>query len=313
MTNDHEADAEETQPPDDERSREELADEEPSNEELNPERDERSREEPPAATRRDEVAFGSGIAPELASGAGADPSPANRPVRDRIRLRRDKKSAGILIGVLTAILGFAIAVQVRSNSSSDSLSNAREDDLIRILDDQNARADRLNQQIADLQATLDELQRSGNSDAVAQQQAERELQSLEVLLGTVPATGPGITADITDPQHKLKAEDLLDVVEELRGAGAESIQFGSVRVTTATSFTDDSGGVQVDGQQVSPPYRVLAIGDPKTLDTALNIPGGVAATARNAGGDAQIVEQQQVDITARSSVPSPKYAAPGGR
>src|SRR5882762_947714 len=256
MTNDHEADAEETQPPDDERSREELADEEPSNEELNPERDERSREEPPAATRRDEVAFGSGIAPELASGAGADPSPANRPVRDRIRLRRDKKSAGILIGVLTAILGFAIAVQVRSNSSSDSLSTAREDDLIRILDDQNARADRLNQQIADLQATLDELQRSGNSDAVAQQQAERELQSLEVLLGTVPATGPGITADITDPQHKLKAEDLLDVVEELRGAGAESIQFGSVRVTTATSFTDSSGGVQVDGQQISPPYRV---------------------------------------------------------
>jgi len=291
-------------------------------EETEPPGDERSREEP--AGRDAEAprgAFGSGIAPELASGASldptpadkSDPTPANRSVRAWSRLRRDKKSAGILIGVLTAILGFAIAVQVRSNSSSDSLSNAREDDLIRILDDQNARAERLNQQIADLQATLDELQRSGNSDAVAQQQAERELQSLEVLLGTVPATGPGITADITDPQHKLKAEDLLDVVEELRGAGAESIQFGSVRVTTATSFTDDSGGVQVDGQQVSPPYRVLAIGDPKTLDTALNIPGGVAATARNAGGDAQIVEQQQLDIMARSSVPSPKYAAPGGR
>jgi len=34
-------------------------------------------------------------------------------------------AAGALIGVLTALLGFAIAVQVRSNSSSDSLSNAR--------------------------------------------------------------------------------------------------------------------------------------------------------------------------------------------
>ncbi|HKF31006.1 MAG TPA: hypothetical protein VKB37_01410, partial [Jatrophihabitantaceae bacterium] len=70
--------------------------------------------------------------------------------------------------MLTAVLGFAIAVQVRSNSSSDSLQYAREDDLIRILDDQNARADRLNQQIADLQNTLDELRRSGNSDLVAQ-------------------------------------------------------------------------------------------------------------------------------------------------
>ncbi|HEY7046274.1 MAG TPA: DUF881 domain-containing protein [Jatrophihabitantaceae bacterium] len=227
--------------------------------------------------------------------------------------RRPHLRAGALIGVLTAILGFAIAVQVRSNSSSDSLSNAREDDLIRILDDQNARAERLNQQIADLQNTLDELRRSGNSDAVAQEQAQRELESLEVLLGTVGATGPGVTVDITDPQHKLKAEDLLDVVEELRGAGAESIQFGPVRVTTATNFVDTSGGVQVDKKQLSPPYQVLAIGDPKTLDTALNIPGGVAATARNAGGDAQIVEQNQVNITARTSVPSPKYAQPGGR
>ena len=71
--------------------------------------------------------------------------------------------------------------------------------------------------------------------------------------------------------------------------------------------------VQVDKQHLSPPYQVLAIGDPKTLDTALNIPGGVAATARNAGGDAQIVEENQVDITARTSVPSPRYAQPGGR
>ena len=299
MTDDHEADAEEREPPRDERS----PDGETQPEEAQAPDDERSREEPAAATRP---------APKARSG---DPDPPER----REWWRRGFASggrgwrAGVLIGVLTALLGFAIAVQVRSNSSSDSLANAREDDLIRILDDQNARAERLNQQIADLQNTLDELQRSGNSDAVAQQQAQRELESLQVLLGTVSATGPGVTVEITDPQRKLKAEDLLDVVEELRGAGAESIQFGPVRVTTVTSFTDAGDGVQVDGQPIQPPYQVLAIGDPKTLDTALNIPGGVAATARNAGGEAQTVEQQQVDITARSTVPSPKYAAPAGR
>jgi uncharacterized protein YlxW (UPF0749 family) len=227
--------------------------------------------------------------------------------------RRRHLRAGVLIGVLTAILGFAIAAQVRSTSSSDSLQNLREDDLIRILDDQNARAERLNQQIADLQNTLDELRRSGNSNAVAKEQAQRELESLQVLLGTMAATGPGISVELTDPKHKLKAEDLLDVVEELRGAGAESIQFGPVRVTTSTSFVDGSDGLRVDDQVLGPPYEVLAIGDPTTLDTALNIPGGVAATARNAGGDARIAEQQQLTITARSTVPSPKYAAPAGR
>jgi uncharacterized protein YlxW (UPF0749 family) len=227
--------------------------------------------------------------------------------------RRRQLRAGVLIGILTAILGFAIAAQVHSTSSSDSLQSLREDDLIRILDDQNARAERLNQQIADLQTTLDELRRSGNSDAVAKEQAQRELESLQVLLGTMAATGPGISVELTDPKHKLKAEDLLDVVEELRGAGAESIQFGPVRVTTSTSFVDGSDGLRVDDQVLGPPYEVLAIGDPTTLDTALNIPGGVAATARNAGGDARIAEQQQLTITARSTVPSPKYAAPAAR
>ena len=36
----------------------------------------------------------------------------------------------------------------------------------------------------------------------------------------------------------------------------------------------------MDGTALTAPYRVIAIGDPKTLDTALNIPGGVAAIVR---------------------------------
>jgi uncharacterized protein YlxW (UPF0749 family) len=268
-----------------------------------PRGDERSGEEPAAAARP---------APEARS---EDPDPPERSGwwRRGFAPGGKGKRAGALIGVLTAVLGFAIAVQVRSNSSSDSLQNLREDDLIRILDDQNARAERLNQQIADLQNTLDQLRRSGNSNQVAQEQAQRELQSLQVLLGTVAATGPGVAVTISDPQRNLKAEDLLDVVEELRGAGAEAMQFGPVRVTTSTSFSDAGDGVRVDGQAVAPPYQVLAIGDPKTLDTALNIPGGVAATARNAGGDAQIDEQQRVDIPALSTLRNPKYATPTGR
>jgi uncharacterized protein YlxW (UPF0749 family) len=304
--------AEET-PPGDERSREEgrlrsesagRADDVLENyAEETPPGDERSREEPAAATRP---------APEARSEA-PDPPERSEWWRRVFAAGGKGKRAGALIGVLTAVLGFGIAVQVHSNSSSDSLQNAREDDLIRILDDQNARGERLNQEIADLQNTLDELRRSGNSDQVAQEQAQRELQSLQVLLGSVAATGPGVTVTVSDPQRKLKAEDLLDVVEELRGAGAEAIQFGPVRVTTSTSFSDAVDGVRVDGRAVQPPYQVLAVGDPKTLDTALNIPGGVAATARNAGGDAQIDEQQRIAISALSTLRKPKYAAPARR
>jgi uncharacterized protein YlxW (UPF0749 family) len=246
---------------------------------------------------------------------GADPPAVADPPEPSARQprRSNHRRAAALIGVLLALLGFGIAVQVRSNSSSDSLSSERDDDLIRILDDQNSRADRLRQQIAALQATEQQLQASGNRDSVALAQAEQQEQALSILLGTLPATGPGVSIVITDPRGQLKAEDLLDVVEELRGAGAEAIAFGPVRVSTSTAFVDEGSGVAVDGKRLSPPYTVLAIGDSQTLDTAMQIPGGVRATARAAGGDAVVTEEGAVTISVVRPIANPSYAKTTGR
>jgi len=228
---------------------------------------------------------------------------------DTRRLSGRHASAAV-IGVLTLLLGFGIVAQVRANSSEDSLSRLREDDLIGILDNQNARADRLRQQIGDLQDNLRRLKDSGDRSAAAREQARQEAQALGVLLGTLPATGPGVSIAVTDPDAKLTGEDLLDVVEELRGAGAEAIQFGPVRVSTSTAFGGDGGAVRVDGATLRPPYRVTAIGEAKTLDTALNIPGGIAATVRTAGGELTVTEQRAVTINVTRSLPKPKYAKP---
>jgi uncharacterized protein YlxW (UPF0749 family) len=233
------------------------------------------------------------------------PSPKPR----KRRLHGPHGSAA-LIGVLTLLLGFAIAVQVHANSNGNALSGLREDDLIGILDNQNARSDRLRQQLADLQHSLDQLRNTGNRSAAARKQATDQARALGILLGTLPAAGPGIAVTVTDPGAKLTGEDLLDVIEELRGAGAEAIQFGRVRVTTQTSFQGSGGSVQVDGTRLSAPYRVTAIGDPKTLDTALNIPGGVAATVRAAGGQLGVQELQHVRVNATRAVTRPTYAQP---
>ena len=221
-----------------------------------------------------------------------------------------RHSSAAVIGVLTLLLGFAIVVQVRANSSGDNLSGLREDDLVSILDNQNNRADRLREQITQLQDSLQRLKGSGDRSAAASEQARSEAQTLGVLLGTLPATGPGIAVTVADPGGGLAGEDLLDVVEELRGAGAEAISFGPVRVSTNTSFTGSKGHVLVDGRALSAPYTVLAIGDPKTLDTALNIPGGVAATLRTEGGSLTVAERSKLAITATRSLPATKYAKP---
>jgi uncharacterized protein YlxW (UPF0749 family) len=237
-----------------------------------------------------------------ASEGSAEPT---RPNRSHGRHR-----SAALIGVLTLLLGFAIAVQLRAHSSNDALSGLREEDLIGILDNQNARADELRREIDDLNTNLRQLRSSGNRSAAARRQAVEQARALGILLGTLPATGPGVSVLITDPGGTLTGEDLLDVIEELRGAGAEAIQFGTVRITTSTAFQGSGGTVGVAGSELTAPYRVLAIGDSKTLDTALNIPGGVAATVRAAGGELTVQESDHVDITAVADLAQPRYAKP---
>jgi len=232
--------------------------------------------------------------------------PARRP-------RRLNRGATVLIGVLLAALGFGLAVQLQSNSKTDSLAGAREDDLVRILDDQNSRIERLQSQLADLQSAKQKLSDSRNGTAAARTEAQRQADALAVLTGTAPAHGPGVIIQLSDPQHGLHAEDLLDVVEELRGAGAEVIQFGPVRIGTSSAFTDQADGVTLDNEAIGSPYTIKAIGDPSTLNTALNITGGVVNTVHSVGGGIQIQQSQSVSITALRDNPTPKYATPAGK
>jgi uncharacterized protein YlxW (UPF0749 family) len=104
---------------------------------------------------------------------------------------------------------------------------------------------------------------------------------------------------------------VLDAVQELRDAGAEALQIGDQRVIVSTWFADPSGakaGVSVNGVDVVAPYEIRAIGDPRTLSAALQIPGGVVDSLRTLGGDSLITEQKDVRVTALQPAPSPQYA-----
>ena len=114
---------------------------------------------------------------------------------------------------------------------------------------------------------------------------------------------------LTDPQSTVRSAQVLDLVQELRDAGAEAIQIGSVRVVASTWFADAAGGVSVDGTALRPPYTVLAIGESQTMATALEIPGGVVASLPDRAA-ATVAAREQVEVTALHAVRAPRYARP---
>lgn len=217
----------------------------------------------------------------------------------------------LLVSVLCALLGFGLALQVRSNDEATGLGSARQEDLVRILDDLSARSDRLRGEIATLQAARERITAGGGGSAAALGEARRRAATLGILAGTLPATGTGVTVTVADPRGGVRADVLLDAVEELRDAGAEAMQLGPVRVVAATYLLDVPGGVGVSGTTLRPPYRFVVIGDPSTLRAALQIPGGVVDTVGSVrGASARISAGGQVRVTALRPLERPRYARP---
>ncbi|MDQ1715868.1 MAG: hypothetical protein QOC60_1813, partial [Frankiaceae bacterium] len=114
-----------------------------------------------------------------------------RSMRQLLALLRPRWSrAQVLVGVLCAIVGFAVAVTVNVQRSPQALGQASTEDLVRILSDLTQRSERLRAQIAQLQAEHDALAGSGDRSQAAIDDAHRRADVLGILAGTTPATGP---------------------------------------------------------------------------------------------------------------------------
>jgi uncharacterized protein YlxW (UPF0749 family) len=228
---------------------------------------------------------------------------------------RKISAAGAVIGLLLGLLGFAVVVQVRSNSTDQQFAAARPEDLLGILSNLDARKDRLSQEITQLQNTQQQLTLGSQSRQAALAEASKRADELGILAGSLAAQGPGLRIHFNPATKAVRAADVLDAVEELRGAGAEAMQInganaGAVRIVAATSFVDTDRGLQVGEQTLSAPYTIIAIGDPPTMQTALNIPGGVVDTVRGNGGNVVVDPPGTVQVTALHPNTTPRYAHP---
>jgi uncharacterized protein YlxW (UPF0749 family) len=245
--------------------------------------------------------------PVPAPGAQAAPSSAWRTLLRSLRPRTTRSQ--LLAGLLCGVLGFAVVVQVRQNQV-EGLSTLPQSELVRILDQANQRTAELEREAAALETTRQELLSGSDQQQAALEAATEAAATQGILSGRLPAQGPGIELVVNDPEGRVPALTLFNVLEELRNAGAEAVQLNDHRIVASSYFVDTSDGVEVDGEVLEPPYRWIAIGDPDTLGPALEIPGGALSAVRNNGGTGTPRARTLVEVTATRAVPEPRFATP---
>ncbi|MFF2383611.1 DUF881 domain-containing protein [Streptomyces sp. NPDC058108] len=253
-------------------------------------------------------------APAPADDAGAVPAPTGRQRLAQGLWPPRVSRAQLIVALLLFGLGFGLAVQVASNSDSGSaLRGARQEDLVRILDELDNRTQRLEDEKQGLEDQRTELENSSNQAAEARKQTAEKEKQLGILAGTVAAQGPGITLTINDTKGTVKADMLLDAIQELRAAGAEAIQVNGVRVVASAYLSDSGKGVSVDGNKITQPYRFKVIGKPQDLEPALNIPGGVVQTLEKEQATVTVDRATKIVVDALRAAKQPDYARSSSR
>lgn len=231
-----------------------------------------------------------------------------------VRRRRTVVGGPVLVLVVTAVIGFLLVSRLRGEERfTQRLEAESEEDLARILAGLTTEADSLREEVSGLRLQLAELQASSRSDEAADRTAEQQLQALEVLAGTVPVTGTGVAVRILDPEDSITYDTLIDVVQELRDAGAEAVAVNNRRVGANSAFGEDDGVVVLDGAPLAAPYHVTAIGQPATLEGGLEIPGGALDTLHALKGvDVTVQRLPKVDVPALAKAPAFRVARPVG-
>jgi uncharacterized protein YlxW (UPF0749 family) len=256
--------------------------------------------------------------PDLDDPAEQAPEPVSEPEadqptgRDRLRRAMLRPSRGqVIVAVLLALLGYAAVTQVRFTNVDNTYASLREQDLLDLLNGLADNTQRAESEISRLERTRDDLRSSTGAREAAIAQAEKQANNLAIMAGLVPVTGPGIRVTVTETDGVIDVDTMVDMIQELRTAGAEAIQVNEqVRVVAQTSFDDAVGGIEVDGELVTSPYVIDVIGQPSALHGAVEFPNGPREKFEEDGAAVEVDELSSLDIESVVTPRKPEYAEP---
>lgn len=221
------------------------------------------------------------------------------------------KRAKLVVVVISAILGFMIATQLRTveNLKAAALTYQRVEDLTEQLK-------RTEKEKADLLVEIEKIKADNRHEFY-----NKELKKVNIYAGTVEMQGPGVSVVIDDSKVAAKPgdnpnlylihdDDLLKVINELKAAGAEAISINNQRIIATSEIRCAGPTVSVNNVRSSPPYTIKAIGDPQSLDAALKMRGGVIETLKFWGIQVQTKKEEKLVVPAYKGSFSFDYAKP---
>lgn len=224
----------------------------------------------------------------------------------KINFRADITAVTIVIFIVCIILVSVLLMQFRTVEQTDltEIENMREAELKTALTEWKSKYEDTATQLEDVNKKIEEYNKIIEDNKEVSEVIDEELKESNILVGKTDIYGEGVVVTLNDGEYQIEAEDLIDLINELRYAGAEAIAINEIRVLATTDIIDmgdyNNSYIMVNTQRIQGPYIVKAIGNKEYLSSILNLKGSGFI-------DRATTEQKKVSLTMENKVRIPKY------
>lgn len=235
----------------------------------------------------------------------------------KTNIKRGKVTMAIAICIACFALVLVMFMQFKIVNQTDitAIENMREAELRTELANWKAKYEETETKYQETSEKIEEYQQTKQSNEETEELVNAELQQINMTLGKTNVEGEGIEIILRETEKedisKIKAGNLLTIVNALKSAGAEAISINDERiinmsdiVTINNTFNDF---IKVNGQRILAPYIIKAIGNQTYLESALLGNGGCIDELKKLGHDVSINKINRVKITQYNDEIKTKY------
>lgn len=194
------------------------------------------------------------------------------------RLNKEKKNEiimSVIIGGICIILLAVMFMQFRTIEETDitAIENMREAELRTAIAEWKSKYEEAQAGLDANQKSIREYQEKIEKEEQSFDLVDKDLAESNMKIGKTTIYGEGIILTISDTEEeKVKYADLIDLISELRYAGAEAISINDVRILSSSYVSQPKEGLTIiGGQRVTSPFVVKAIGNPTYLSSILSL------------------------------------------
>lgn len=202
----------------------------------------------------------------------------------------NNNKVAIILGIVCMVLTIAIVIQMNTVKSTNSTvaktftENALRDDVLKWKE----KYDNTYNELEEAEKELDKIREEATKNNSASEQIEKEIKLNNNLLGLTKLKGQGIIITLEDDPNATRETvgvlddvsnyivhyiDIINVVNELKNAGAEAISVNGQRIVNTTSINCIGNVIKINDEKVNSPFEIKAIGLPESL-VSLDRPGG---------------------------------------